>query len=178
MGTVSQKDLNDSIQVAAAETPIGEGTVGKHTVNSVQDGDQPRVTAEGTDIQVVQLHRGQPVEQVQEGAIGCVTHVDGGKQGLTVSSSHHALAGDGLAYLVKGQIKAAGKVDHNLARPQNRKRFCLCPAVLRSVDRDENSFLKTGMFFALPISKLFAIGKLVPGKKMSSYSQYRLNSSQ
>lgn len=130
MGTVSQKDVNDSIQVAAAETPGGEGMVGKHTVNSRQNGDQPRVTAEGTDKQDVQLHRGQPIEQVQEGAIGYVAHVDGGKQGLTVSSSHHALPGDeasktapgdGVAYLVKGQIKAVGKVDHDRTTLHGRK---------------------------------------------------------
>ena len=35
VGTVSQKDVNDSIQVAAAAAPSGEGTVGKHTVKSV-----------------------------------------------------------------------------------------------------------------------------------------------
>ena len=129
VGTVSQKDVNDSIQVAASETPGGEGTVGKHTVNSVQNGDQPRVTAEGTDKQDVQLHRGQPVEQVQEGAIGCVAHVDCSKQGFTVSSSHHALPGegsktapgDGVAYLVEGQIKAVGKVDHDSTTVHGRK---------------------------------------------------------
>lgn len=193
VGTVSQKDVNDSIQVAAAAAPSGEGTVGKHTVKSVQDGDQPRVIAEGTDIQVVQLHRGQPVEQVQEGAIGCMTRVDGGKQGVTVSSSHHALPGDGVAYLVNGQIKAVGKVDHDRTTLHGRKigkgfacvqlyyvqsEDIVAPLILG--DRDENSFLKTGMFFALPISKLFTLGKLVPGEKivLHSYSQYRLNSSQ
>ena len=89
-----------------------------------------RVTAEGTDKQDVQLHRGQPVEQVQEGVIGCVAHVDGGKQGLTVSSSHHALPGDeasktapgdGVAYLVKGPMKAVGKVDHDRTTLNGRK---------------------------------------------------------
>ena len=130
VGTVSQKDVNDCIQVAASETPVGEGMVGKHTVNSVQNGDQPRVTAEGTDKQDVQLHRSQPFEQVQEGAIGCVAHVDGSKQGFTVSSSHHALPGDegsktapgdGVAYLVEGQIKAVGKVDHDRTTAHGRK---------------------------------------------------------
>ena len=51
-----------------------------------------------------------------------MAHVDGRKQGLTVSLSHHALPGDDasktapgdrVAYLVKGQIKAVGKVEHD-----------------------------------------------------------------
>ena len=33
VGTMSQKDVNDSIQVAAAETPGGEATVGKMAIN-------------------------------------------------------------------------------------------------------------------------------------------------
>ena len=48
----------------------------------------------------------------------------------------------------------------------------MAPLVLG--DKEENFFLKAGTFFALPIPKLFTLGKLEPGKKivLHSYCQF------
>ena len=108
-------------------------------------------------------------EEVQEGPPSVVAG-----EGITSTVS-----GDGVAYVVDNQIKAVGNVDHtrkvlhghqissgyvcvkvSYVQSQN----VLAPLVLG--DKEENSFINKGMFFAFPVSKLFRLEKLVAGDKV------------
>lgn len=106
---------------------------------------------------------------VQEGLPGVVA-------GEGIAST---VSGDGVAYVVDNQIKAVGNVDQSRkvlhGHQINSGYVCvkvsyvqtqnvLAPLVLG--DKDENSFLKKGMFFVLPVSKLFRLEKLVAGDKV------------
>ena len=110
------------------------------------------------------------VEGVQEGLISSVVAGEG------IAST---VSGDRVAYVVDNQTKAVGNVDYTRkvlhANQINSGYVCakvpyvqsqnvLAPLVLG--DKEENSFLKKGMFFVLPVSKLFRLGKLVVGDKV------------
>lgn len=89
------------------------------------------------------------------------------------------VSGDGVAYVVDSQIKAVGNVDHTrkvlhghqissgyvcVKVSYVQSQTILAPLVLG--DKEENCFLKKGMFFAFPVSKLFKLEKLVAGDKV------------
>ena len=122
------------------------------------------------------------------GAVSSVGAAGGGRQRVDGGGNEGAEAGagltgggngDGVAYVVDNQIKAVGKVDHTrkILHGHKIKTGFLCvqltyvqsqdimaPLILG--DKDENSFLRAGMFFVLPISKLFRLGKFVAGDKV------------
>lgn len=89
------------------------------------------------------------------------------------------VCGDGVAYVVENQIKAVGNVDHTRkvlhGHQINSGYVCvqvsyvqsqnvLAPLILG--DKEENTFLKKGMFFVFPVSKLFRLEKLLAGDKV------------
>ena len=87
--------------------------------------------------------------------------------------------GGGVAYVIDKQIKAVGKVDRTRTVLHGHKIesgfVCVLLSYVKSADvlapvilgdRDENSFLKKGMFFALPVSNLYTLGKFVAGEKV------------
>ena len=89
------------------------------------------------------------------------------------------VSGDGVAYVVDNQIKAVGNVDHTRkvlhGHQINSGYVCvqvsyvpsqnvLTPLILG--DKEENSFLKKGMFFVFSVSKLFRLEKLIAGDKV------------
>ena len=111
----------------------------------------------------------EEVAEVQDGHRGVVA---GGGIAPTV-------AGDGVAYVVDNQIKAVGKVDYTrkvLHGHQIQSGYvCVQVSYVQSQDvsaplilgdKEENSFLKKGMFFVFPVAKLFRLGKLVAGDKV------------
>lgn len=117
------------------------------------------------------------------GGIAGREEVAGVQEGLSSVVAGDGIAstvsGDGVAYVVDNQIKAVGNVDHTHkvlhGHQINSGYVCvkvsyvqsqnvLAPLILG--DKEENSFLKKGMFFVLPVSKLFRLGKVVARDKV------------
>ncbi|KAJ7388665.1 hypothetical protein OS493_036519 [Desmophyllum pertusum] len=97
----------------------------------------------------------------------------GSHGGVASGGFGRATAGGGVAYVIDNKIKAVGKVDHTRSVLHGHKiesgfvcvelsyvqsRDVAAPVILG--DSDENSFLVEGMFFALPVSNLYTLGKL------------------
>ena len=114
-----------------------------------------------------------------DGGVAGREEVAGVQEGLRGGGIAPTVAGDGVAYVVDNQIKAVGKVDRTrkvLHGHQIKSGYVcvqvsyvpshdiLAPLILG--DKDENSFLKKGMFFVFPISKLFRLEKVVAGDKV------------
>jgi len=103
-----------------------------------------------------------------------------GKQGHRgVVAGGGVAAGDGVAYVVDNQIKAVGKIDltRKVLHGHQIKSGYVCVQVsyvqshdilapLILGDKEENAFLRKGMFFVFPVAKLFRLGKLVAGDKV------------
>lgn len=163
VGVVASTSIAGDLSVAGAAQSGSEDAVAESCRQRIQQ-DKGSVLRSGvapavTDCGVAGSSR-EGVAEVQEGHCGVV-------------------AGGGVAYVVDNQIKAVGKVDHTrkvihghqiksgyvcVQVSYVQSQDVLAPLILG--DKEENSFLKKGMFFVFPVSKLFKLGKLIAGDKV------------
>jgi len=148
------------LSVAGSVLSGSEGAVAESCGQGIQQ-DQGSVPCSG--IAEAVMAGSSSGEEVAEGKQGHRGVVAGG--GVAV--------GDGVAYVVDNQIKAVGKIDvtRKILHGQQIKSGYVCVQVsyvqshdilapLILGDKEENAFLKKGMFFVFPVAKLFRLGKL------------------
>ena len=118
--------------------------------------------------------------------VNTATNSSGSLVGDAEDGQVAAKEGNGVVYVVDGEILSVGIVDENrvtLNRPKIERGFaCVLityikkPAVPAPVilgDPEENSHLQKGMFFVLPISNLFRCEKYIAGDKVVLRAYHR-----
>lgn len=158
----------------------GTSIAGDLTVAGAAQSGSEVAVAESCRQGIQQDQRSVPRSGIAEAITDCIVTGSSREKVAEGQEGHRdVVAGDGVAYVVDNQIRAVGKVDHTrkvLHGHQIKSGYVcaqllyvqsqdvLAPLILG--DKEENSFLKKGMFFVFPISKLFKLGKLVAGEKV------------